>query len=90
MLLPIFSVYISVLSVITFIAYAVDKVKAKKGSWRTKEKTLLCMSFLGGAIGGCLAMQICRHKTKHWYFHAINVIGLAWQLALLTYLIITA
>ena len=33
-----------------------------------REKTLLGMSFLGGAIGGYLAMHLTSHKTKHWYF----------------------
>lgn len=74
------------LSLLAFILYGVDKRKAKRGLWRIPEKTLLLTSFLGGALGGLAAMQIFRHKTKHWYFYAVNLIGLAWQIGLVIYL----
>ena len=81
-----FGIYLSVVSLITYCLYASDKKRAKKGQWRIAEKTLLGFSFLGGAIGGCLAMQSLRHKTKHWYFHVVNLLGLIWQVSLLIYL----
>ena len=70
--------WLVLLSIVAFIAYGVDKKKAKSGKWRTKEKTLLLLSFLGGAYGGYPAMLIFRHKTKgeHWYFTAVNWLGL--------------
>ena len=73
-----YAAYLVLLSLIAFIAYGVDKKKAKSGKWRTKEKTLLLLSFLGGAFGGYPAMLIFRHKTKgeHWYFTAVNCLGL--------------
>lgn len=37
----IYASYLVLLSLITFIAYGVDKKKAAKGKWRAKEKTLL-------------------------------------------------
>ena len=77
------------IDILAYCFYAADKKKAKKGKWRIPEATLLGLSFFGGAIGGYLAMQTLRHKTKHWYFHAVNILGLIWQLALLAYLIIT-
>ena len=70
------------LSVITYALYAGDKKKAKKGKWRTPEATLLGFSFFGGAIGGIFGMALFHHKTKHWYFWAVNILGLAWQIAL--------
>ncbi len=88
MILPIYAVYLIVMSVLTFSLYAIDKGKAKKQRWRISEKTLLCASFFGGAIGGYLAMRQFRHKTKHWYFHAVNITGILWQIALLAYLIV--
>lgn len=89
MLLPIYSAYLALLSIITYCLYASDKKKARKGKWRTPEKVLLVFSFLGGALGGSLAMYTLRHKTKHWYFRAVNLLGVLWQVALLVYLLVT-
>lgn len=72
---------ISVLSLVAFCLYASDKGRAKKGKWRIPEKVLLGFSFFGGAVGGTLAMFLFRHKTRHWYFLAVNFLGLAWQIA---------
>ena len=69
-----FLIYILILSAITFIAYTVDKIKAKVNAWRISEKALLTLSVIGGALGGLIAMYTVRHKTKHWYFTAINVL----------------
>ena len=55
-------------SLVAFIAYGLDKRKAKKGQWRTKESVLLGLGLCGGAVGALLGMQAFRHKTKHWYF----------------------
>ena len=81
--------YLVLLSLITFIAYGVDKKKAIKGKYRTKEKTLLSLSFLGGAFGGYPAMLIFRHKTKgeHWYFTAVNWLGLIIHITLMILII---
>ena len=81
--------WLVLLSIITFIAYGVDKNKAKKGKYRTKEKTLLCLSFFGGAYGGLPAMFIFRHKTKaeHWYFTVVNLLGLALHTAAMLFII---
>ena len=78
LVLIIYGSYLVILSFITFIAYHIDKKKAEKGKWRTKEKTLLLLSFLGGAYGGFPAMIIFRHKTKaeHWYFSFVNILGI--------------
>ena len=84
-----YAAYLVLLSIITFFAYLIDKKKAEKGKWRTKEKTLLFLSFLGGAFGGYSAMLIFRHKTKgeHWYFTAVNLLGLIIHIALMSLII---
>ena len=83
--LIVYGAYLVLLSLITFFAYRSDKKKAIKGAYRTKEKTLLLLSFLGGAFGGYPAMLIFRHKTKgeHWYFTFVNLLGIAIHAALL-------
>ena len=87
MTLKIYIIYLAVICPIAFISYALDKKKAERGAWRIPEATLLGMSFLGGALGGYLAMFLARHKTRKWYFHLVNIIGLLWQVALLVFLI---
>lgn len=82
----IYTVYLAVCSVVAFLFYGVDKRKAIKDKWRISEKCLLTLSFLGGAIGGYAGMRVFHHKTKHWYFHALHIIGILWQVALWVYL----
>ena len=77
-----------ILSVITFFMYGIDKFKAQRGKWRISEKALLISSFIGGAAGGFLAMQLFRHKTKHWYFNVVNILGLVWQIGLIVWLVL--
>lgn len=75
-------IVLAAVSLVAFILYGADKYKAKKGRWRIKESVLLLFGFLGGAVGALVGMTLFRHKTKHWYFWAVNILGLAWQLAL--------
>lgn len=82
-LLIIYGTYLAIMTAITFFAYGIDKLKAKANGWRIPEKALLTLSLLGGAIGGILGMKIFRHKTKHWYFTALNIIGIIVHAALL-------
>lgn len=60
--------YLVVINIVTYLFFAVDKRKAKKGQWRIRESVLLGLSLLGGAAGGLCAMYLCHHKTKKVYF----------------------
>ena len=85
----IYLAFVVVCSLITFVAYGIDKSKAKRDKRRISEKTLLIMSIIGGGIGGLLGMLKFRHKTKgeHWYFYAVNILGIIINVAVV-YLII--
>ena len=83
-----FLAYIVVMSLAAFILYAADKKKAKKGKWRTPEATLLGVGFCGGALGALFAMNTLRHKTKHWYFWVVNVIGLILHAVIAAWLVL--
>ena len=87
-LTKIFTIYVCVCSLVAFVLYGADKRKAQKEKWRISEKCLLGFSFLGGAIGGYVAMHLFRHKTKHWYFHVLHIIGILWQVALWIFLLL--
>ncbi len=78
----IYAAFLAVMSLIAIVLYHGDKKKAKSGKWRTPEAVLLGFGFFGGAIGALFAMNTFRHKTKHWYFWVVNILGLAWQIAL--------
>ncbi|MBU3069709.1 cold shock and DUF1294 domain-containing protein [Aestuariicella sp. G3-2] len=52
------------LSLMTFIAYALDKSAAKNNRWRTKESTLHLFALLGGWPGAVFAQQLLRHKSR--------------------------
>ena len=63
------------------------KWKAKQGSWRISEVSLLILAVIGGCIGALLGMKIWHHKTMHKKFkYGLPMILLA-QIALI-YLIL--
>ncbi len=74
-----------VVSIITFIAYAIDKSAARRGRWRTSEGTLHLLALAGGWPGALVAQQILRHKSKKtafrvvfWATVLINIAAFVW------------
>lgn len=80
--LAAYAAVLGICGVISFVLYAADKIKAIRGSWRISEAALLSSGALFGAAGSLLAMVVCRHKTRHWYFWAANAAFLAVHLLL--------
>jgi hypothetical protein len=64
----ILMIYLGIINVITFLAFAIDKINAVKGKRRIKILTLLGLAFVGGSLGALLGMYTLRHKTKVDYF----------------------
>jgi len=71
-----------VASVVSFLAYAVDKSAARGGGRRTPEGTLHGLALLGGWPGALLAQQVLRHKSSKasfrqafWATVGLNVLG---------------
>lgn len=62
-------IYITVINISTFLAFGIDKSKARRGNFRISERMLLGMSAAGGSIGGIMGMQIFHHKTRHIHFN---------------------
>ena len=65
--------WLVLINLITFLAFGLDKWKAKRKEKNEKvrrvpEKTLLILSALGGSVGALLAMWAFRHKTLHRAF----------------------
>ena len=76
--------YLIVINVVTFLVYGIDKWKAKQGSWRISEATLLMLPVIGGSIGALLGMKGWHHKTKHKKFKYGLLLILLTQIALLS------
>lgn len=85
-ILPSYALGLSfVLSMVTFGTYAMDKSAARKGRWRTKEKTLHLFALFGGWPGAIVAQRLLRHKSKKlsfqiyfWLTVAFNCVALGW------------
>ena len=45
-------IYMVVMSIAAFIAFGLDKYKAKTNRWRIRERTLFSLALAGGGIGG--------------------------------------
>ena len=81
-------IYLLVVNAIGFLAMGIDKIKAKEGMWRTKEKTLFLIAVFGGSIGSIIGMYAFHHKTKHNSFvFGMPVIVIA-QIVILVYLLV--
>ena len=69
MVLKILIGYLIAISVISVVVCIYDKIAAKHNpKHRTREKTLLLLSALGGSVAMLLTMLLIRHKTKHLKF----------------------
>jgi uncharacterized membrane protein YsdA (DUF1294 family) len=53
-----------VVNMLTACVYAYDKWQAKRGGGRVRERTLLGLAAVGGAVGALGAMRLVRHKTR--------------------------
>jgi len=74
-----------VMSLIAFIAYAMDKSAAQNGRWRTRESTLHLFALMGGWPGAFFAQKKLRHKSSkqefksvYWVTVVFNLGGLFW------------
>jgi uncharacterized membrane protein YsdA (DUF1294 family) len=72
----------ALMSLITFVACALDKRAARLGRPRTSEATLHALELLGGWPGALLAQRLIRHKNAkvgyqvvYWLIGAVHVAG---------------
>jgi len=60
--------YLILINLMAFLRMGWDKRKAKKGTWRTSEASLLFPGLLGGIFGVIVGMRVFHHKTRKWAF----------------------
>lgn len=75
-----------VMSVVTFVIYAVDKQAAEGGGWRTRERTLHLLEAACGWPGALLAQGWLRHKSRKLSFGAVFYVAVLVNLAALFWL----
>lgn len=65
MLFTIIKTYLILINAVALVLMLADKQKARRGSWRIPEATLIGIALLGGSIGAIAGMYLLRHKTRH-------------------------
>lgn len=61
-------IYFGIINFVAFVMFAIDKVNAAEHKSRIRIVTLLGVAFIGGSVGGLMAMYLLHHKTKKDYF----------------------
>lgn len=76
------------MSLVTFVAYGIDKSAARSDRRRTPESTLHLLGLLCGWPGALLAQAVLRHKSRKAAFQPVfrvtvvlNVVALAWLMS---------
>lgn len=82
----IFPILYGAVSLIAFVAYAIDKNAAQRGRWRTKESTLLFLGLAFGWPGAILGQLLLRHKTQKGSFQGAFWLTVLVNLGLFVYL----
>lgn len=60
--------YLIAVNILAFVAFGIDKMKARAHQWRIAENTLLGIAVCGGSLGAICGMRLFRHKTRHAKF----------------------
>lgn len=79
-------IYLISINLITFIVFGMDKSAAVKKRSRIRVSTLLTLSFVGGSLGGLIAMYLFRHKTKKLQFTLLLPLMLILHIAAFLYI----
>jgi uncharacterized membrane protein YsdA (DUF1294 family) len=77
-------IWLLAINVVTAVAYAWDKVSARRSGRRVRERTLWLLCLLGGVAGAWIVFFGMRHKTLHRSFWAVQILAsLLWVAILL-------
>jgi uncharacterized membrane protein YsdA (DUF1294 family)/cold shock CspA family protein len=82
---PTWLIIYSIVSTVTFFAYALDKHAALNGRWRISEGLLHLLAIAGGWPGAMLGQLAFRHKTRKqpfrfifWFTVILNCAAFVW------------
>lgn len=78
--------YIVLSNLAAFLAYGIDKKRAREHKWRIPERRLFMLALIGGSAGALAGMYLFRHKTRKPRFVIGVPVILAVQLLLTIYM----
>jgi uncharacterized membrane protein YsdA (DUF1294 family) len=73
---------VALMSIVSFVAYGLDKRRAQKDGRRVPEKTLQLMALFGGWPGALMGQRTFRHKTQKLSFRIVFWLCVALHLAI--------
>ena len=68
-------IWLVLINLVAFLAFGLDKHRARQGWRRTREIHLVLLVFLGGIPGGWGGMQVFRHKTRKRSFQGMMLLA---------------
>ena len=74
-------------NIIVMLIYGIDKIKARKGSHRISERTLILCAFLFGGFGAMFGMVVFNHKTSKTKFRTVVPLFTALEIAGMCFLV---
>lgn len=86
-LFAVVTLYIILINIRTYRLFEKDKEYAQDDEWRISEGSLLLSMWLGGALGGFLAIYRLRHKTKKKTFTITAKVLVIAQLLLYSFIV---
>ena len=79
MIFKLTAAWLIIINIIAFIAYGVDKHKARSKNRRTPEALLIFLALIGGAPGALIGMFVFSHKTKKpKFFITVPLLTIIW------------
>jgi uncharacterized membrane protein YsdA (DUF1294 family) len=60
--------YYLLITILTFLVWGFDKLRAIQHKWRVPERSLITLIMVGGAFGALAGMLLFRHKTRKLMF----------------------
>lgn len=63
-MIDVLTYYLPIINFLTWVAYGLDKGRARSGKRRIRERTLLILAAAGGSAGALIGMLMFRHKTR--------------------------
>lgn len=77
--------FLIIMNALCFLAWAIDKERARRRTWRIPEQNLLLLAAFGGLGGAILGQVYFRHKIRKrsfnnalWMIAMIELIALFW------------